>query len=195
MTFVLSHVLNKYSSCSDRIFNRDVREPQPLLSLPTFPMDNPRVNCSCVNVCVWMGGCSLLRRSFVPGAMTDDNEVEIVARQRGCGICLPFVPQLFSDHRRVSVSETIKCRYPCRHDYKYQFQQQIFIYFTRIALLKLMQGQLYLIRQIDMADTDNILSYFYLCIIYVYLIFFIVLFLRCMFIPHHVNLFYYIFLT
>lgn len=48
--------------------------------------------------------CSLLRRSFVPGAMTDDNEVVIAARSRGCGICLPFVPQLFSDHRRVSGS-------------------------------------------------------------------------------------------
>lgn len=124
MTFILSQVLNeyqlKYSNCSDRISNRDVRGSQPLLSLPTFPTDNPRVNCSCmcVCVCIWMGGCLLLRHSFVPGAMTDDNEVEIMVRQRGCGTCLPFVPQLFSDHRRVSVAGTIKCRYPCRHDYK-----------------------------------------------------------------------------
>lgn len=55
--------------------------------------------------------CSLLRRSFVPGAMTDDNEVEIAAHSRGCGICLPFVPQLFSDHRRVSGMGTIKCSF------------------------------------------------------------------------------------
>lgn len=60
----------------------------------------------------------MLRYSFVPGAMTDDNEVEIMVCQRGCGTCLPFVPQLFSDHRCVSVLGTIKCRYPCRHDYK-----------------------------------------------------------------------------
>lgn len=29
-------------------------------------------------------------------------------RKGGCGICLPFVPQLFSDHRRISVPRTIK---------------------------------------------------------------------------------------
>jgi len=51
----------------------------------------------------------LLRRSFVPGAMTDDNEEE-VARMLARGkpvICLPFVAQLFPDHRASKQSNAI----------------------------------------------------------------------------------------
>lgn len=37
--------------------------------------------------------------------MTDDNEVEIAARSKGCEICLSFA-QLFSDHRHITIRRT-----------------------------------------------------------------------------------------
>lgn len=42
--------------------------------------------------------------------MTDDNEVEIAARSKGCAICLSFA-QLFSDHRHTfgGKSNTVIC--------------------------------------------------------------------------------------
>lgn len=71
----------EYFSHSDQISNSGTRDLNPYL----FCLHLLRIilewfvhTCVCVCMYVW----SLLRRSFVPGAMTDDNEVEIVPCRR-----------------------------------------------------------------------------------------------------------------
>lgn len=93
----------------------------PIFSAFPSLADNPRVICPCACVCVYV--CSLLRRSFVPSAMTDDNKERIrdpVLCSGGCRICLPFVPQLFPDHCFIlDLSGAIKHRYLRCRNYKH----------------------------------------------------------------------------